>query len=69
MTVKYCIKTHNLTITVDSAFVTVGGTTVLSGSELGTTTVGGRFMRVSAAMGGTPAAGFIEVWVSGRSFV
>lgn len=41
----------------------------LVGWEKGETTVGGRFMRVSAALGGSGSvAGFVEIWVCGRSF-
>lgn len=57
---------------VISGAITVGGTTYLTGFDDGVTNgaVGGRFMRVSAALtdAGTPGA-HVEVWVCGRSLV
>jgi hypothetical protein len=42
----------------------------LIGCDVGDTAVVGRFLRVSAAMGGTgTVAGYVEIWVCGRSYI
>ena len=53
---------------LSAAAIAVGGVTILSASELGASTVGGRFMRTFVALADTGSVGaHIEVWVCGRS--
>lgn len=47
----------------------VPGPTVQYGSDLGTSVVAGRFIRVGTILSGASASAFVEIWVCGRSAV
>lgn len=59
----------NVNWQIRSTPISLALTSPLVGWEKGETTVGGRFMRLSCALGGSGAlGGYVELWVCGRSF-
>lgn len=66
------IETSNDAVNWQPRSTVISGVAVngqLFGAEKGETTVGGRYMRVWAQMGGGGTVyGFVELWVCGRSF-